>query len=401
MESDKRLWTRSFIVLTIGYFLLFLSLHLMLSPLPTYVQQRYRSDDVTISLLTSTFAVFAIASRFLAAWAMKRMHRNAVLIVGLAAATAAIAVYPYASSVEALLLMRAVHGFGFGWASTVIPTLVSQIIPGKRIGEGIGYFGYSTSVAMAVGPAAGLQLLDVAGIHALAWTGAVLAAAILPLLFAGRSIPKQPERKETVRAPGAKDRMNTKTLLPAALNTLLSVVYGGLLGFLSLYGKQLGIDQIGVFFLVSVVTVVAVRPISGRLFDRVGHQVVLIPGAVAVLAGMVALSYARSLGAVLAAALIFGAGFGAIQLTTQAWMLKLADRRHHAAANSLYYNTIDLGVAAGAMLLGAVASAVGYAGMYRISGGIMIVFLALYLVGLAAEKSKKETLQMENGRPVS
>ncbi|WP_241158490.1 MFS transporter [Cohnella candidum] len=390
LPKQENLWTRSFIALTIGYFLLFLSLHMLLSPLPGYVKERFQPDNVTISLLTTMFAVSAIAARFMAAYAMKVMHRNVVLMAGLALAAVAIFAYPYATSIPTLLILRAAHGIGFGWASTVVPTMVSQIIPVRRMGEGIGYFGYSTSLAMSVGPALGIQLLEQSGIHVLSELGACAAAVIIPLLLFSRGIPAQPTKKASPDAGGAgSGRMNSMTLLPAALNALLSLIYGGLLGFLGLYGQEIGIPQIGLFFLVSVISIVAVRPIAGRIFDRRGHMAVLIPASFAVMGSMLLLSYAHNLTLVLASALLFGAGFGAIQLTTQAWMLRLAEPRHHGAANSLYYNSIDLGVGAGSLLLGAVAGAAGYAGMYRISAGFMVLFLLAYSAGLLAERKAR------------
>ncbi|MNC72092.1 hypothetical protein D3C75_1230990 [compost metagenome] len=61
-------------------------------------------------------------------------------------------------------------------------------------------------------------------------------------------------------------------------------------------------------------------------------------------------------------------------------MLGGAPRSSHGLINSLFYNSIDLGVAVGSMALGAVAAASSYAVMYRFSAGIMVVFLGLYLL---------------------
>jgi MFS family permease len=388
---QEPLWTRSFVVLTCSYFLLFLSLHLLLSPFPAYMEARFHPGKLTLSLVTATFAISAIAARFLGAYLMRMLHRNRILAAGLLLAGAAAAAYPYASSVVVVLILRSLYGIGFGLASTVIPTMISQIIPARRMGEGIGFFGYSTSLSMSIGPAAGIWLLQAYGFQALAWTGAAAAALVIPLLWGGRGIPAQPERKMVPPGTGAarQGRVNPMTLWPAALNMLLSLIYGGLLGFLALYGKEIGIPQIGLFFLLSVLTIVAVRAIAGRIFDRRGHAVVLVPAALSVMGSMLWLSYARSFPAIAGCALLFGAGFGAIQLTTQAWMLSMTDRHHYGAVNSLYYNSTDLGVGAGSMLLGAVASAAGYAGMYRFSAGFMGLFLLVYLFACFAEQRSR------------
>lgn len=106
---------------------------------------------MTVSLVTSVFAASAIATRFITAALMRRMKRSVILYIGLAAAAVTTALYVAADSVGSLLLMRVGYGIGFGMGSTIIPTMVSQIIPLPRMGEGIGYFGLSTSLAMSIG----------------------------------------------------------------------------------------------------------------------------------------------------------------------------------------------------------------------------------------------------------
>src|SRR5690606_35899133 len=86
-------------------------------------------------------------------------------------------------SIIPLLLLRALYGLGFGIGSTIIPTLVSNIIPTKRMGEGIGYFGLSTSLAMSVGPAIGLSIMKQQGFSTLALVGAGAILFIFPMLL--------------------------------------------------------------------------------------------------------------------------------------------------------------------------------------------------------------------------
>ncbi|WP_338131286.1 MFS transporter [Cohnella rhizosphaerae] len=161
---------------------------------------------------------------------------------------------------------------------------------------------------------------------------------------------------------------------------LLSVTYSGLLSFIALFGESVHIAQVGLFFLFNAITVILVRPIAGRIFDRRGHAAVLIPAAACVLASMLVLSGATGMPQLVAAALLYGLGFGAIQPTLQAWMLRSTPRERHGFANSMFYNSTDLGVALGAVLLGAIAAHTGYSRMYVYSALIMAGFLGLYIV---------------------
>ncbi len=413
------LWTRSFIVLTISYFLMFMCLQMLLSPFPSYVKDRFAPGDVALSLVTSLFALTAILARFATAALMKRISKTGLLYTSLGISVAATLAYPLADSLGSLLALRMLFGIGFGMGSTVMPTLVSRIIPVRRMGEGIGYFGLSTSLAMSFGPMIGLALLDGFGFDVLTIWGAVAAAAVIPLLaltraaaasqaHTGRSGAVVKASRPAASTAGSIHQQEEppsaglagRLWLPLTLNTLLSSCYGGILSFLALYGRDIGLANIGLFFLFNALTVLAVRPVSGWLYDTRGHAVVLVPAAMVLVASLGLLSYTHSMVMLMASALLFGLGYGAVQPTVQAWMLGGAPRSSHGLINSLFYNSIDLGVAVGSMALGAVAAVTGYAVMYRFSAGIMLVFLLLYLaVAVAGSRLRKGLGQPELTAP--
>lgn len=378
-EQSTKLWTKSFISLTICAFLLFLNLQMLLSSFPAYVKNEFHAGDLTVSLVTSVFAASAIATRFLTAALMRKVHRNIILFVGLAVAAIITGIYVLAESIGSLLVMRIGYGVGFGMASTIIPTLVSQIIPVKRMGEGIGYFGLSTSLAMSIGPMIGLNVMKQSGFNTLAMLGTVTVLLIFPIIMLTHSIPPEPKKRRGAQAsPQAKQPFNTKLLLPALLNVILSVTYSGLLSFIALYGEAVRLEQVGLFFLFNAVTIIIIRPISGRVFDSRGHAAVLIPAAICVVASLTVLSYATSMPMLILSALLYGLGFGAIQPTIQAWMIRSVPQQQYGMANSMFYNSTDFGVATGALMLGAISSMTGYAVMYRYSAAFMILFLVVY-----------------------
>lgn len=381
-EQPGKLWTKSFVSLTICSFLLFLNLQMLLSSIPAYVKNEFQAGDLLVSLVTSVFAISAILTRFLTAALLRKFSRNALLFIGLAIAAIVTSIYVFAGSVGTLIVMRAGYGVGFGIASTILPTLVSQIIPLRRMGEGIGYFGLSTSLAMSIGPMIGLNVMERSGFGTLTAVGTVTVALIIPILVITRSIPPLPPVKpeshvESTKRPAP---FNRKLVFPALLNVVLSITYSGLLSFIALFGEFVHLDQVGLFFLFNAVTIIMIRPISGRIFDRRGHAAVLIPAAVCVVASMTVLSFTTALPMLILSALLYGLGFGAIQPTLQAWMLRSSTPEQYGSANSMFYNSTDFGVAIGAIILGAIASATDYAEMYLYSAGFMVLFIVLYLI---------------------
>ncbi|MEK4344079.1 MFS transporter [Paenibacillus sp. FSL P4-0184] len=390
-ELRTKLWTKSFIALTFSALFLFMNLQMLLSSFPSYVKSEFQAGDIMVSLVTSVFALTAIASRFMTAFLMRRVSRNVLLYIGLAIAAAITGLYVVADSIGSLLLMRVGYGIGFGIASTIIPTIVSQIIPSKRMGEGIGYFGLSTSLAMSIGPMIGLNVMKQSGFGTLAMIGTFTLLLAFPVLLFSRSLPavpkKQPIEQSITPSKPLKVPFNTKLVLPAILNVLLAITYGGLLSFIALFGEAVHLEQVGLFFLFNAITIIIIRPISGRLFDKRGPAAVLIPAAVCVVASLTVLSYTTSMPMLIISALLYGLGFGAIQPTIQAWMLRTSTPAQYGMANSMFYNSTDLGVASGAIILGAISAASDYGMMYRYSAGFMVLFLIVY-IGIQITKAR-------------
>ncbi|MDQ6423443.1 MFS transporter [Paenibacillus sp. LHD-117] len=394
-EPDKPLWTKSFIALTACFFLLFFNLQMLLSSFSSYAKDQFLASDLQASLVTSVFALAAIATRFLTAPLMRLVSRSFLLVTGLLVATVTTALYSAPDSYGVFLALRIVYGIGFGLASTILPTLVSQIIPSRRMGEGIGYFGLSTSLAMSIGPVIGLNVMKQAGFGTLTLVGAAVAALVLPILRFSRSgserVRSAPSIAATAKPLSSKPGFNRRLLFPALLNFILSITYSGLLSYLALFGDFVHIEQVGLFFLFNAVTIILIRPVSGKLFDRRGHMTVLLPAGVCVAISMLLLSQATSMPILIASALIYGLGFGAIQPTIQAWMLHSSAQEQYGTANSLFYNSTDFGVAIGAIVLGAISSATNYAVMYLYSAGFMAMFVLLGAVQhLAARKRERE-----------
>lgn len=391
-QPKTPLWTRPFIALTTCFFLLFLSLQMLLSSFPAYVKDEFHAGNVQVSLVTSVFALAAIVSRFATAALMQRVSRMKLLLAGLVIAAATTALYAVAGSFATLLSLRVGYGIGFGMASTILPTFVSRIIPIRRMGEGIGYFGLSTSLAMSIGPSIGLNVMKQAGFMPLTMIGVATSVLIFPILWMSRSkreeAPQEQPHKQAKKQPvpsgkvvlhnvEEKSLFNRKLLFPVLLNVFLSITYSGLLSFLALFGEDVHIEQVGLFFLFNAVTIILVRPFSGRIFDRFGHATVLIPAGLFVTASMAVLSYTHSMPMLIISALLYGVGFGAIQPTIQAWMLRSSKPEQYGMTNSMFYNSTDLGVALGAILLGAISSASNYSVMYRYSAGVMAMFVVL------------------------
>ncbi|NUU76451.1 MFS transporter [Paenibacillus xylanilyticus] len=389
-STQVKLWTTDFILLMLCNFLLFLQLHMIVSPLPSYVQERFHANAFEVSLFTCLFALSAIAARLYSAKALEKGLRNAMIYIGLSVALLATLGYYFAAGIAVLLLLRMMFGVGFGMSSTAFPTMASDIIPVKRMGEGMGYFGLSTSLAMSMGPIIGVTLLQGSGFITLMLCTAGVIVVIYPLSYSltrKKTARSHDGSAQTSTGPvanvsGTREKIpfNRKLILPSLLNCLLSITYGGLVGFIVLYGKEANLANPALFFLFNALAVLLVRPFAGRLYDSKGPKALLIPGAIFVAVGLFILSFATSMPILFVAAFIYGIGYGSMQSSLQTWMIQIVAPTQRGMANGMFLNTLDLGIAMGALLLGAIASMTSYTDMYRYSVIFMIVFLLIYLI---------------------
>ncbi|MDR9856106.1 MFS transporter [Paenibacillus sp. VCA1] len=392
-DIKDKLWTREFIMLTVCNLLLFLNLQMILSPLSGYVKEHFHASALTVSLFTTMFALSAIVSRLFSAKALEKGKRNAILFLGLVLALLATLGYLWSSSLALLLAMRIVFGVGFGMGSTTLPTMASGIVPVRRLGEGMGYFGLSTSIALSLGPVIGSTILDKQGFPALVYTTLIVIALIFPLVYPLAKKVKQPGPaavpKEFSAVPQNKG-FPKALLLPSLLNLLMSVTYGGLLSFMNLFGKEVHLANASLFFLFNAVAVILIRPISGKIYDKKGHKALLIPAAACLIVGLWLLSFSTSTWFLALAALCYGLGFGTLQPTLQSWMLQLVPPQRQGMANSMYFNSLDLGVAVGALILGQIAAFSTYGTMYRYSSLFLGVFIAVYVLYLLTRPKEGE-----------
>lgn len=408
LTNTTRLWTKAFILFSVSNLLLYLNLQMVTPSLPTFVASELKGSDLAVSVMISAFALGAVVTRFFIGQKMAVIPRRRLLFIGLIIYTLSTASYYWVHSIEFLLVIRLITGFSFGITTTLYGTIISDIVPYQRMGEGMGYFGLSTSISMSIAPLIGLWMLAEYGFQVLVIAITLLVAIVIPLTAMIR-FPNQaqvPLKQQT--SPSGREKtsaMDRAVLLPCFLNLLLSINYGGIITFLALFGKEKGLANVGWFFLFNALCVLLIRPVSGKLFDRKGHISVLPLGAVFSLAGMLLLSFTSSMPMLTASALCFGLGYGMLQPSLQAWTIKRVSASRRGVANGMFYNSIDIGIAVGALCLGGIAAATSYSMMYRLSALTMILFLVIYGIALFYERkngsSRKQQLGHLDDRIVS
>jgi MFS family permease len=386
-EIDKQsLWTKEFTVLTISNLFTFLGFQALMPTLPLYVSQLSGSSS-DIGLTVGVLTVAAVIIRPFSGAASDTFDRMKVLRIGVIICLIAMSAYFWAFTIKAILFVRIIHGIGWGIATSSFGTIAGDIVPASRRGEGIGYFGFASMIAGALGPLLGIWLITSYSFRTvLIYTAISTFFSFVSLLWVQLS---QREKGEVSDKPTSLfSKLIEKTsIFPSTLMGILGVVFGGVTSFITLFGDERGIDNVGWFFFLYAISSFLVRPISGKIFDKKGHIYVFIPGALSATAGVLFLSYTNSILLLATAAIFYGIGTGAIQPSLQAWINNRVAPNRRGAANSTFFTAFDLGIGIGSMMLGSIARIYNYSTMYRFSAIFMIIFIAVYMIYVFKNKT--------------
>src|SRR5438270_110699 len=115
----------------------------MLIPvLPVYIKG-IGGTDLQASLATSLFAISGLIFRSLTGIGVDKYGRKLLLIIGFIVLFLLNVSLFWTSVVALILVLRFIHGIGWGITSTTIATVMSDTVPAKRRGEGTGYYALS------------------------------------------------------------------------------------------------------------------------------------------------------------------------------------------------------------------------------------------------------------------
>lgn len=379
MCTDKRktYWTKNFIFLLISNALLFMIFE-MLTPTLPLLAESIGCNPSQIGLVIGAFTISAMIARPLCSIFSNFMNKKYILFLGVLITMLATASYMFSTSMITFIILRLIHGFGFGIATTYYVTLASEELPQNSIGEGMGYFGLGETICMSIGPMIGIALLNKFGFKGLFTSGAVtLFIALLQILGITRHKMSKDDLSENEAGQISYKLIEKKVLLQSLLIFLLGIVLSGVMTYLSLFAKQQGIKSVAWFFFIAAITGIFIRVGSGKIFDKKGPSYVLIPSAIFLIIGMILIAYSRSELQLNIAGIFYGVAFGAIFPAIQAWVLSVIEVKDRENAMSTFLNCFDIGIGSGAILLGIVVQATSYKTMYLLSIIFIIAFLVL------------------------
>lgn len=367
----------------------------LLVTMASHAINAYDASPGLAGLVASIFAFGVLIGRLIAGNQTERIGNKNVLLIGTIIFVVLSFFYFLHVNIYFLILIRILQGIGTGFSTNATATIVAQIIPASRNGEGIGYFSLSNVISSAIGPLIAIML-----INTYSYTSIFIFSTIIGMISVIFSLlikePKVPRDKASERRKGFHwENFFEKRAIPISIVILvIAFAYSSILSFLTEYANRIDlVEAAGYFFLTYSVTVILSRPVTGKLMDTKGANFVLYPAIILFSIGLFTVSQAGATWQLLLGAVLIGLGYGNFLSCAQALAVKLTPLHRMEFANSTYFIFLDTSIGFGPLLLGLMIPFVGFRGMYLVLAGI--IFLTLFLYHFLHGRKDKQLLPLE------
>jgi MFS family permease len=371
------LWTKDFIAVSMVSLFLSLSFYLLLVIMSVYAMDTFHSSPSAAGLAASIFLIGGIIARLLLGRWIERIGRRKMLFLSLILNLVMMVLYLVANGYVFLLFVRFFHGAAFGIAIPVSVSIVANIIPDERRGEGMAYYlSLSGALGAAIGPFLGMFLMQHGNYSVIFGVCTIFAVLALLITFV-LSVPEikltQEQLKETKEFKFGRF-FAIKAIPISIVGAVIYFCYSSVMTFLSAYSREINLIEIAsFFFVVSSIAIILSRPFVGRLFDLKGENIVMYPAILIFMVGLFLLSRTNNGYTLLLAGVLVGIGLGNINSSGNTIAVKAVLPHQTGLAASTFITSMDIGLGIGPFILGLFVPFTGYKGVYL---GVAIVMLA-------------------------
>jgi predicted MFS family arabinose efflux permease len=391
--TDERLWNLNYCKVMAANFALFFAFYVLTPLLPLYLSEHFGATKDIIGLVLSGYTITALLFRPFSGYFVDSFPRKQVLMVCFAAFSIFFAGYLAASTLLLFTIVRTLHGGPFGALTVANSTVAIDVLPSSRRTEGIGYYGLSNNLAMAIAPTIGIFLYRWTQSFQLLFWIALVVACLGWLVDATVQLPVK-----AVQRNKRKLSMDRFFLLRGWLLGLNMVAFGFCFGvlsnYLAIYGKeQLGITGgTGTYFMLCSVGLMLSRLQGGRALRRgllthnaaTGMCISLVGYTLFILMPTLFDGDLFTFVGYYGSALLIGLGNGHMWPAFQNMTINVAPNNQRGTANSTILISWDIGMGLGILLGGIVAEHLGYGAAFWTVALVNAFGVALYFLATRA-----------------
>ncbi len=378
IDNSDRLFTPRFFLMCAFTFTVFLSAFQLLPAAPFRILALGGSTFASGLFLGFLTYASAGSAPFTGAVA-DRIGRRCTLIVASAVITLCSVGYAIAPSARVMLALVLVHGIFWSGLLSASAAHLTDMVPAHRRAEGIGYWGLSSVVAIAVAPPIAFWILP----HG--WVWLCVSCGTLNVLMGAIAWTLE-ELPHARHEPRAGTFIEWRILVFSFSLFLYSFGYGAVTSFSAVYADAAGIAPKSLYLTTLAAAILMTRPLSGPLSDRIGYRRVFMPCLLLIAVGLGLLVIAPTRITLIASALCFGGGFGAAYPVFVAHVLHDIASARRGAAFGAILAAFDTGIGTGSTVAGWLIGRFGFAAAFGTAAGLSLLALPYFLIVSRAQR---------------
>ena len=398
-----RLWNRNYCKVMAANFTLFFAFYVLTPLLPLYLSEHFGATKDVIGLVLSGYTITALLFRPFSGYVVDSFPRKMVLMVSFSVFAIFFAGYLAASTLLLFTIVRTLHGGPFGALTVANSTVAIDVLPSSRRTEGIGYYGLSNNLAMAIAPTIGIFIYQLTNsFEFLFWLALIVATTGWLIDSTVKLKPRDSSQARSSRLSLDRFFLTRGWLL--GLNMVaFGFSFGVLSNYLAIYGKEvMGITGgTGTYFMLCSVGLILSRlqgskalregrvthnAATGMVISLVGYTLFILMPTLAQSSmvngqcSMVNGQWSMFIG-YYGSALLIGLGNGHMWPAFQNMTINVATNKQRGTANSTILISWDIGMGLGILVGGIVAELISYSAAFwtvvLVNGtGVATYFLA-------------------------
>jgi MFS family permease len=388
VNNEDKIFTKEFFLIFLALLFTALVMYALMSTVTEYATSFGAS--ATIAGLVSGIYIFGgLLSRIYSGNALEKVGWRKIALVFMSIHFLACFLYFFVSDVYFLLIVRFIHGIGFGASANAIVTVASEILPKKRFGEAFGYFMLGTTIAIGLGPYIGGFIYDNFGPYGCFITAmifSVIALISMSLIDINKynSAYKLSNKVDESDNPLLEKIFEIKAIPVSIFTALTALGYVSILSFYRLYAVEINlVEAFSWFFIIYSFCLVLSRPIAGKIQDNGGDLIVCVVGIIAQSVGIFLIAFAPSNITIFICAICVAVGFGTLNSACTTIVTRNAPEHRRSYALSTFFIFCDSTIGFGPALLGCfVSPSTGYAPLYFVASLITLIALPIAIYSL-------------------
>ena len=349
--------------------------------LPLYILE-HGGNQGDIGVVMGIFALASAISRPWVAEMIDRIGRKRSYTLGSILMLASPFLYlgiqdPLGSAYLPFLLLRALHGVGLAICFTSVFTFMADILPQDRLNEGIGMFGISGLIGIAIGPILAEIMLEHFG-----FAGLFIVAGIL----SGISLIIHQPLKESAPAGEEENDPTTffglfrreKFIVVGLISLLFGVGLAGSGNFVAPLAEERNLGFISAYFFCYSGGAITIRFVNGWLSGKFGENRILPCSIVLYMAGLLLLPLAYNQEVLCVAGILSGIGHGLLFPLLNTMAVRDESASIRGKATGIFTGGIDSGIFAGSLILGYIGDWFGLNVLFLCAGLSMTIALIIF-----------------------